>query len=103
MSTAFIPEPELTDVTDGETVTVNVAQYLSFWGCDPCYDHPPRNRGDGYIFYNYGPEKDITEYLQNRLLPALARQLKDNTLTDLDRKNFESIIAHVKDRLERKK
>jgi len=30
--------------------------YASLWGGDPVYDNPPRQRGDGYLFYNFSSE-----------------------------------------------
>lgn len=98
MSIVF--EPDLIDQTDGEEITVGVGEYLAFWGCDPCYDHAPRLPGDGYIFYNYGPEEGDPFYLTAQLLPALARQLQDPTLSPLDRENFEKIVVYVRSRLE---
>jgi hypothetical protein len=92
----MIHEPELTTDNNGEEISVSVAEYLSFWGCDPCYDKAPRLPGDGYTFYNYGPENNSREYLESKLLPAIERQLQDTTLADLDRQNFGLIQKYVK-------
>lgn len=101
-ATVYVPEPELIDIREGEEdATVGVAEYLGFWGCDPCYDRAPRLPGDGYTFYNYGPENDIPAYLQSKLLPAITRQLQDTTMSANDRENFEKIEAYVKERLKK--
>ena len=51
--------------------------YAGLWGCDPCYDKPPRLPGDGYLLYNFGScaqEKDV-QYL-TQLLGAVNRTLE---------------------------
>lgn len=35
--------------------------YSALWGCDPCYDNPPRQKGDGYLFYNYSADSSKEE------------------------------------------
>src|SRR5579872_4096881 len=89
-------EPNLIDDNGDETADT-VAEYLAQWGCDPCYDRAPRLRGDGYIFYNYDPEKNSAEYLTEKLLPALDRQLSDITLSDTYRTNLTAIREYVAD------
>lgn len=89
-------EPEIIDVREnGEEETVSIADYLNYWGCDPCYDKAPRNPGDGYIFYNYSIECNDQEYLE-KLVSAIQRQLKDRKLSKIDRENFKKILKYVK-------
>lgn len=89
----MILEPRIIDGDRDETGE-SVAEYLAQWGCDPCYDKAPRLPGDGYHFYNYGPERTNPEYLA-KLLPALIRQLADQSLTAADRGNLTAIRDYV--------
>lgn len=50
-------------------------EYAALWGCDPVYDQPPRERGDGYKFYNYAVEGDDPEFLR-AFIPAIDRTIK---------------------------
>lgn len=54
--------------------------YAAGFGCDPCYDKPPRHRGDGYKFYNFGVDGhgrtgDSIEFLRT-FLPAIDRTIQ---------------------------
>ncbi len=80
----------------------NIADYLALWGCDPCYDHPPRNKGDGYIFYNYGVECHKKVFLKTMLIPALLRQMDDMSMEDKDFECFLKIYGHIKKKLRTK-
>ena len=65
------------DATRYETMTPQ--EYAGVWGCDPVYDNPPRERGDGHLFYNYGAvdwpvSKRINLY--KSLIPAIERTIK---------------------------
>lgn len=55
---------------------VSPEEYAAYWGCDPCYDHPPRNRGDGYHLYNFSSKLQPrnAEYLAS-LLGAIDRTI----------------------------
>lgn len=48
--------------------------FAALWGCDPCYDHPPRLRGDGYHFYNFAVEGEDLGFLKT-FLPAVERTI----------------------------
>jgi hypothetical protein len=97
--TVTIIEPELIDKSDGEDTTLTIAEFLTQWGCDPCYDRHPRKPGDGYAFYNYGPEGDSLTYLKAKLLPALSRQVQDETLSAQDRENFQVIQHYITEKV----
>jgi hypothetical protein len=45
-------------------ITTSYEEYAAQWGCDPCYDKPPRKRGDGYYFYNFSVEGNNLVFLQ---------------------------------------
>lgn len=96
-------EPELVDIDLADRYrrheSFGVSEYLGLWGADPCYDTPPRNRGDGYVFYNYNSKKNDVFYLKTQLLPAINRQLQDQNLTGLERRNFQKIVEHVQRRI----
>lgn len=59
---------------DGEPLSYE--EYAALWGCDPSYDRWPRHRGDGYLFYNYGSEREDPEFLKNFIL-AINRTIRD--------------------------
>lgn len=48
--------------------------YAAQWGCDPAYDKPPRRKGDGYLFYNFGSEHPTPERV-TRFLGAIDRTI----------------------------
>jgi hypothetical protein len=51
-------------------------EYAAFWGCDPAYDTPPRQRGDGALFYNFGSEKqERTKEFLAQFAGAIGRTL----------------------------
>ena len=73
--------------------------YASFWGCDPCYDKPPRLQGDGCLFYNFGSEPKTKENL-TKFLPAIDRTIeaenrrevaKDSIAQEHKEKNIQSL------------
>lgn len=50
-------------------------EYAALWGCDPAYDRAPRQRGDGYKFYNYSVEQDDPDFLRE-FIPAIDRTIQ---------------------------
>jgi hypothetical protein len=75
------------------------ASYAAMWGCDPVYDLPPRNRGDGYLFYNYSDEGDDPEFLE-RFLGAIDRtiascELSPDSHEPYDVEDLEALKRHV--------
>lgn len=64
---------------------VGADEYTSWWGCDPQYDRSPRERGDGYLFYNFSQEKHSSIFLK-KFIPAIKRTIrlcrKENNPTD---------------------
>ncbi len=83
-------------------------EYAAFWGCDPCYDTPPRLPGDGYLFYNFGSERQFRDqdYL-TRLLGAIDRTIPI-TMTSpprrgrvSDRRGLRQLRRHVSALLQR--
>jgi hypothetical protein len=79
----------LTDQMDAE-------DYAAQWGCDPIYDQPPRQPGDGYMFYNFAVE-DTEDFLE-RFIPAIERTIRSTTNT-LDRAALEKLKEEVQHRL----
>jgi hypothetical protein len=96
-------EPELLveDQEEGEFSTRSVAEYLSLWGGDPCYDKYPRQHGDGYVFYNYSSDGDDLKYLETMLIPAVKRQMitenvpVERQMSAEDTKCFQSILEYA--------
>lgn len=102
----LLSEPELIDETDGEEdATFSVAEYLAMWGCDYGSDRFPRHSGDGCAFYNYSHDGDDLEYLKERLLPAITRQLitenvpERHLMSELDTENFNKIKTYVEQKI----
>jgi hypothetical protein len=92
--TKMLPMPPDIYIIDslGNEVPCDIGEYLAMWGCDPAYDRAPRHRGDGYIFYNYPCEHD-SQY-RSQLIAAIIRQLLDITMEEIDRDNFEKLLAY---------
>lgn len=57
-------------------ISYSFEDYAAMWGCDPCFDNPPREPGDGYLFYNFGSlnQKRDKEYL-SKFLAAIKRTI----------------------------
>jgi hypothetical protein len=49
-------------------------EYAALWGCDPEYDTPPNEKGDGYLFYNFSVEQDDPNFLR-KFIPAIERTI----------------------------
>jgi L-alanine-DL-glutamate epimerase-like enolase superfamily enzyme len=78
-------------------------EYAALWGCDPVYDQWPRQRGDGYKFYNYSVQQDDPEFLR-QFIPAIDRTIKSVEMNpDVhEPHDVEDLLAlrdHVEDRL----
>ena len=74
---------------------VTAEEYAAYWVCDPTYDKPPREPGDGYLFYNFGCEAEVRdkEFL-TKFLAAIDRTLKDvNGLQDAE--DLRALKDHV--------
>lgn len=70
--------------SDGSRFTdVTPEEYASFWGCDPVYDKPPREKGDGYMFYNFSVEQGNPEFLK-KFLGAIDRTIQGLDSTEQD-------------------
>lgn len=53
-------------------------EYAAMWGCDPCYDTPPRKPGDGYLFYNFGSNKqERTKEWLTEFAAAISRTIEE--------------------------
>ena len=72
-------------------------EYAAQWGCDPVYDRPPRNRGDGYLFYNFAIEQGDPAFLR-RFIPAIERTIQCATSED-DQADLEDLLEYVKELL----
>lgn len=55
-------------------MTLSWSNMAAQWGCDPVYDKPPRNPGDGYLFYNFSVEGYDKPFLR-KFIPAIERTL----------------------------
>ena len=74
---------------------VTPEEYASQWGCDPAYDRPPAEPGDGYHLYNFSSEiqKRTPEYLHD-LLGAIERRIAGHTNRG-DRRGLRALHRHV--------
>jgi len=70
--------------------------YAAQWGCDPVYDKPPRQPGDGYLFYNFGSEKQkrSPEWL-DQFIAAIERTIRGK-IAIKDRRGLLKLLRHVK-------
>ena len=84
-------------------------EYAALWGCDPAYDHAPREQGDGYLFYNFAVVGWDVEFLQ-RFIPAIERTIAglppQDTITptvrdlrDEDEADLQALKAECETRL----
>ena len=62
-------------------------EYAAMFGCDPCYDRAPRIPGDGYLFYNFGSEK---QERTNDCLDSFVGAI-DRTIASCDKKDIEGL------------
>ena len=77
--------------------------YAALWGCDPMFDKPPREPGDGNLFYNFGSElQEMTaEYLE-KFIGAIKRTIaevdgrKDDPEREEDLEGLNELLEHVK-------
>ena len=76
--------------------------YAALWGCDPCYDPPPRKPGDGYLFYNFAVERDDPDFLR-MFIPAIERTIRSVEIegtSEEDKADLEDLLNHVKQLVE---
>lgn len=80
--------------------TVSPEEYASYWGGDPCYITPPNERGDGYLFYNFGSEHcgHDPKFLET-FLPAIQRTLTRPELSKEDVVGLTWLQSIVEERL----
>jgi hypothetical protein len=75
--------------------------YAALWGCDPVYDKPPRLPGDGYLFYNYGSERQKrTPAWLGKFASAICRTIKRVKLEqsesqERDLVNLDNLLTEV--------
>ena len=79
-------------------------EYASFWGADPVYCKPPLERGDGYLFYNFGSEHQerTTEWL-TKFSHAIDRTIESvNLRPDTDPEKTEDLtgLNQLKDHIQ---
>jgi hypothetical protein len=76
-------------------------EYAALWGCDPVYDRPPREAGDGYLFYNFAVERDDPDFLR-KFIPAIERTIEcvevEGT-SEEDMGDLEDLLDYVKELL----
>ena len=73
--------------------------YAAQWGCDPMYDRPPREPGDGALFYNFGSEiqERTPEYLTS-FREAISRtiaEVRQNAKQESDSTQYEDDIHNL--------
>ncbi len=86
---------EPTSLIDGD---VTPEEYAAFWGADPCYDKPPRNHGDGYLFYNFADEGHDPDFLR-KFIPAIERTMKTVLPSEPDYAELEELKRICEKRL----
>jgi len=87
---------ERNSLIDGD---VSPEEYAAFWGADPVYDKPPREPGDGYLFYNFAEEGHDPEFLR-KFIPAIDRTLKTLLPTDPDTEELVELRRLCQERLQ---
>ena len=72
-------------------------EYAAQWGCDPQYDRAPREPGDGYLFYNFGSERQerTPEFLTN-FAAAIQRTIAGCN-DQQDRDDLGELLDHVRE------
>lgn len=71
--------------TDNISPTETPEEFAAQWGCDPQYDTLPNERGDGYLFYNFGVEGNDPTFLE-KFIPAIERTIESHRFALRDRK-----------------
>jgi hypothetical protein len=81
---------------------LSAEEYAVLWGCDPQYDRPPRQPGDGYMFYNFAVEQDDPDFLR-RFLGAIGRTIDGLDPADAEHEtnkdNLEALREYVEEQL----
>lgn len=78
---------------------VTPEEYASFWGADPCYDKPPRNRGDGYLFYNFAIEGYDPSFLE-KFIPVIDRTIMTVLHDEHEQDELQKLKRICEERLE---
>lgn len=83
---------------------VSPKEFAGWWGCDPVYDRPPRQPGDGYLFYNFGSKlQERTDAWLYEFIAAINRTLSGQLSHDDHdglvalRNHVESLITETND------
>ena len=88
----MIEVPIFRDPDDPDGEGIGPEEYAAQWGCDPKYDRGYRRPGDGYLFYNFGSERQekTPEFLsafvgavERTIQQAGAESASEHTLADL--------------------
>lgn len=79
------------------TGTWSAEEYAAMWGCDPCYDTPPRQANDGYMFYNFAVEGHNYDFL-TAFLGAIDRTIQ-GVIDPKDIPELEELKHIVEDRI----
>lgn len=71
-------------------------EYAAQWGGDPVYMKPPNEPGDGYLFYNFGSNKQqrTPEWL-DQFIAAIERTIR-GSITVKDRRSLLKFLRYVK-------
>lgn len=70
----------------------DAADYAALWGCDSFYDKPPRELGDGAMFYNFRDERWEPEFLI-KFIPAIGRTIAEVERREADAEQQEDLVA----------
>lgn len=81
------------------TDKISDEDFAALFGCDPVYDQPPRQPGDGYHFYNFAVECEDPDFLK-QFIPAIERTIQDPRLDALDRAALVKLRSECQRRLE---
>jgi hypothetical protein len=72
-------------------------EFAAQWGCDPVYDKSPRLPGDGYLFYNFGSEKqERTPEFLTSFAAAIQRTIAGTDNME-DREDLLDLLDHVRE------
>lgn len=82
----------------GADLGLSPEEYAVLWGCDPQDDRSPRQRGDGYLFYNYAVAQGGPDFLR-QFVSAIDRTSQGLHPGDADKKNLEVLREYVEEQL----
>ena len=77
-------------------------EYAAFWGCDIANERPPREPGDGCLFYNFGSEiQEMTSEFLEKFTGAIKRMItgvegrNDDPYQEEDLEGLNELLEYV--------